>query len=936
MEDPLYRRIKKHAEKRFAFTKDTTREQRIAAYQKFLDLETKLLLRYHKQGDSGRRVTRARAIFINVLLIHLFDTAVKNYEKEHGKLPCKIALVATGGYGRQELAPESDIDFMFLFPKLVRANTIEKIESSVVTELTYVLWDLKLKVGERCSRTISQCISASLEDDRCLNSQIDAFFLTGSKSLFLKYRKAFKKGFSIKQKIEYAELQTKRVEDRHEQMEGTVYLQAPNLKEGCGGLRDYQQARWLVRMITGESTMKKLYTYKLLTRSQQRSLRNSYNFLLRVRNQIHFFNMRPTDVLTVEQQPEIALQLGYQESDIFVRVETFMEEYYRHAHNIYWLSDVLMYRLKRMLKAERRTVPLKDLVKSRYTASGIAFDGFTMNDGYLYNVNKKIFRQDPLRLLRVFRYRQQYLAKFTFDLTMLIREETEELVSKRFLETSGWQKTFLSILFEKGNVYEPFRAMNEHRLLGRVIPAFSKLCGRVQHEFYHRYTADVHTLRTFEELDRLFRSPSQMDMKYAKALNELKHPEDAYLMLLLHDLGKGTGIKGHAGRSAVLSEEILETLGIPEERKKHILFIVEQHGEMARYSQKFDIDDPDTIQSFVSLVGNSVNLRFLFAITYCDARSTSRELWNSFKDSLHTRLYQNSLEYLGDPEQVLVSTLSQRMMSHQYMLQNRADYLEDDELNAHFTLLPDRYFSLFSEGEVGRHLELIHEFLCQIQSVSQDLILGPVLDWEDDKDIGHTKVTIVSWDRAGLFSKIAGAFSLADLNILSANAISREDHISIDTFYVNNEKGGVVESEKQKKLFESYLTDSLLKNKKLLPLIEEKIANRAKKISYTIDDPLRVPISRKVEVYNELTLKRTIVEIMTNDNIGLLYRLTNTIYLHGFDITFARIATERRVAMDTFYIDNIIPGQPLDPVKLEKLQRHLHLIVNEIELSVSR
>lgn len=931
MEDPLYRRIRKHAQQRFNFTINTDRAARVREYAKFLSLEAQLLKRYHKQGDSGRRVARARAICINVLITHLYNFAVRLYEKEFGKLPCPMALVATGGYGRQEMAPHSDIDIMFLFPKRVRTQTIRKIEEVIVTELTYVLWDLKLKVGERCSRTISQCIDAANEDDRSLNSQLDAFFLAGSKSLFSDYWKEFVGSFSVKDLIEYAEQQTNRVKARHKDFGGTVYLQAPDVKEGCGGLRDYQQARWLVRLATGESTMKKLSAFSLLTISQQRSLRNSYNYLLRVRNEIHFLNDRPTDVLTIEQQPEVALRLGYEEPDVFKRVEVFMADYYHHAHNIYWLTDVLLYRLKQMVRAKRRTVALSEVISSRHTSSGIAFDGFALSNGYLTYTNKKIFQKDPLRLIRIFRYRQQYLAKFTFDLTMLIRQETEQLVSRKFLDSSGWQKAFLPILFEKGNVFEPLYAMNEHRLLGRLIPAFGKLCGLVQHEFYHRYTADVHTLRTFDELDRLFRSPQDMDLKYARVLKDLPSPEDLYLILLLHDLGKGTGIKGHAKRSMELSKKILAQLQISPERTARILFIVEQHGEMARYSQKYDIDDPTTIQSFSSFVGDTLSLRYLFIITYCDARATSAELWNGFKDSLHSRFYQNCEKYLGAPDQLLASNLSKKLMLHHKLLETYLPNLEEDEVTAHFTMLPDRYFALFSQEEVQKHLYLVHDFLFQVQTCSHESVLGPIVDWEDDQDRGYTKVTIISWDRAGLFSKIAGSFSLANISILSANAISREDHISIDTFFVTSAKGGLVQSAKMKEEFESTLRSTLLENKNLLPLIEASIQKESKRVSYTVDDPLRAPIHRKVEIYNELSLHRTIVEVLTNDNLGLLYRVTNAIYQYGFDITFARISTERRVAIDTFYIENIIPNTPMDPQKLDALQKTLHSIVNDLE-----
>jgi [protein-PII] uridylyltransferase len=445
--------------------------------------------------------------------------------------------------------------------------------------------------------------------------------------------------------------------------------------------------------------------------------------------------------------------------------------------------------------------------------------------------------------------------------------------------------------------------MHEMGVLGRYLPEFGKLTCMVQHEYYHRYTADAHVLRTIRHLDRVF---IKYDDEYARYERELRKNDDPlllYLILLLHDIGKAEGVKGHAVSGVRIAQPILDRFDIAPEQQKQILFIIRGHLEMARFWQRFDLDDPQTAQSFAEFIEDPDKLRFLYVHTYCDARGTAPTLWNSYKDAMHRTLYARTVEQFENRDVSEQRRKEQIAMLHQKIKDIAIEGVSEEEIEAHFSLLPERYFINTHSDEIELHLRMVNQLLGQIQSAESVGALAPTIDWRDDIDLSMTVVNIVTWDRAGLFYKLAGAFSLAGVNIVSTKAISRSDHITIDTFYIMDPDGGTVSNPKARKIFQARLEEALIKGQDPLPAINELEARHKAKSKNK--DMLPAPFPPSVDVYHELSLKRTIIEVQASDRIGLLYQLARIISNKGFDISFARVATERGVAMDTFYIENI-------------------------------
>ena len=349
---------------------------------------------------------------------------------------------------------------------------------------------------------------------------------------------------------------------------------------------------------------------------------------------------------------------------------------------------------------------------------------------------------------------------------------------------------------------------------------------------------------------------------------------------------------------------------------------------MSRIWQRFDLDDPKTAHAFAEFIEDPEKLRFLYVHTYCDARGTAPTLWNDYKDTMHRTLYQRTLEQFESKEVIERKRKERKEMRHQQMLERKIEGVAKDEIEAHFDRLPERYFTNTKPNEIELHLRMVNQLFAQIQQADSTGTLAPIIDWSNDIDLNMTVVNIVTWDRAGLFYKLAGALTLAGVNIVSTKAISRSDNISIDTFYIMDPEGGAVSNEKAHSIFKTHIEDALMHGRRLTSEIERmeaKVKSQKKKLRGI----LPAPIPPTLNIYHEPALNHTIIEVQTEDRIGLLYGLARHIYSRGFDIGFARIATERGLAIDTFYIDKINRQEPISAKNLSELRVKLNVIINE-------
>lgn len=906
-DDPLFRRTRQHADKRLVFSGAKSDKQRLEDIKEFLRLEKEMLIRYHRKGDSGFRLTRARAVIVDVLIQRLFAFAKEVAIESMGKLR-PMCILATGGYGRGELCPHSDIDLMFLYSKSLTGKTQELLKETMTREILYPLWDSGLKVGH-ASRDSKEAVLEAQSDIRNKNSMLDARFICGDRKLSEKFIEKFYKHCQKYEPEKYLEELQKHQGARRQEKQSTVFLQAPDVKSGAGGLRDFQGVLWMAKVKFGNQGLPGLVRRKYLSEQESKSYSDAYSFLLRVRNELHFRSKRPVDILHLEKQPEIALGLGYDEEDIFRRVELFMGDYYTNARIISQTTDILEQRIVHATAGSTSRLSFKKVLSAYRSAPVQNVDGFELLENQLSSSDPQIFDKDPEKILRLFRHSQRLSAKLSPDLRSLIRNRLS-LIDSTLINSTSANVTFRSILQEIGNVSPTLCEMHELGVLGRFIPEFGRLTCKVQHDLYHRFTADVHVLHCITVLDEVFQGKRPDAKQYLNAIRKNEVPGLLYLILFLHDLGKDEGPKGHCERGVEISISLLKRLGISEEMHDRILFVIRNHLEMVRFANKFDLEDPEVIDVFAKFVEGEQRLRFLYAHTYCDANATAPDLWNSHKEELHTQLYSNTIAVLEgkrapmDPESIKDS----------YMDLNIEGVTKAD-LRKHLDQVPMRYFSHSGREEVSIHVSMVNEFLNDNSSDNNS-----VINWRNDVRRTLTVIDIVTPDQVGLFEKITGAIAVSGLNILGARAVTRKDGLAIDAFYVEVENSGFVEDEETKNFCESSIRSFLAG--KTSP--EKKISDLRKKLDnnrlFSNQEKLGEQIPSQVDVYRDVNLGRTIVEVKAPDQVGLLHLLAKTISKCSFNIEFARIATEQGIATDIFHIGTDTKNGKVDPTKFLELR----------------
>ncbi len=928
-ENPVFRRLHKHAQKRLVFDPGVSRNKQLPAYKRYIELENEMLKRHHEKSDSGLEVCQSRAAMVDVVIENLFLAALDLYATEHGPLPCKMAVLATGGYGRQELNPHSDIDIMFLYPEKIAGKNFEKFQEVLAEEILYPLWDFGWKVGH-ASRNAKEAIEEAKSEVQSKNAILESRIICGSDPLYEDMQKRFASYCKKENSKAYIQQRLGDERDRHAKFGNTVYLQEPDIKNGVGGLRDYQNILWMANIKFGYGSFEEINKAKLLRRHLRDEMEAAYDFLLRTRTELHLQNRRPTDKLDLEQQPTVAEGLGYAQEDMFERVEAFMKDYYTAARTIYHTSELLKERLALSSESDPRStkrITFREALRAHQHLPLKRVDGFILQDKVFSPEKKSVFTEDPLRLIRIFHLMQQFGAKLHPDLKFRISRSLP-LIDHSIINHRSAAKSFCSILRAPGEVFPILKLMHELGVLGRYLPEFGQLTCMVQHEYYHRYTADEHVLRTIKHLDEVFQKDTDIDANYEKALRKNDDPLLLYLILLLHDIGKSEGVKGHDVNGVRIAKPILDRFDISDEQQEQVLFIIRHHLAMSRIWQRYDLDDPKTAHSFAEFIEDPDKLRFLYVHTYCDASGTAPTLWNDYKETMHRTLYKRTLEQFEDKHIIEKKRREEKEKLHKKILERSIKDVAEDEIEAHFNSLPKRYFINNKPAEIELHLSMVHQLLTQVQKDEVIETLAPVIDWHNDIDLNMTVVNVVTWDRAGLFYKLAGALTLAGVNIVSTKAVSRTDHITIDTFYIMDPDGGALSDEKAHQIFKTHIDDALMHGRRLtgeIERLEAKVQSQKKKLRGI----LPAPIPPHVEVYHELSLNRTIIEVQAEDRIGLLYGISRLIYSRGYNITFARISTERGIAMDTFYIEKINSRETISSRNLIELKEKLDVIANQ-------
>jgi [protein-PII] uridylyltransferase len=900
-------KILAHAERQLTSEGSRRLRERLDLYKKFLKIEEHRLRLKHYSGAGGLEIVRDRAALLDIVLRHLFEGAVEGSAYADKTPP--VALLAIGGYGRGELSPYSDVDILFLHD----SARVTGEATEVIEQVLYMLWDVGFKVGHS-TRSIDEAIKLANSDVLTKTSLLESRFLAGDHRRHSKFRREFFERCVRGQVDHYLKWRLENQDERHRKYGGSVFMQEPNIKNGCGGLRDYHNMQWICYFRDGVMSTAKLVERKYISESERRAIDRAYDFLQRVRTEFHYLSKRPSDLMTLFYQGQIANSFHYPQKNVLRRSESFMRDYYQHARTIYLTAKRVTEGFLLPDIREKEQKPVFGFLAKRKLKTE-QFDGFYSHGRLIYSENPEVFHEDPFRLIRVFLYAQQRELELSPELQQLIRRRTR-LVNRTFQYARAARETFQAILSRKGQVGHILRMMHEVDFLGKYIPEFGELTCLVQHEFFHRYTADEHTLVCIEKLDLVIDTEDPKLSPYKSLFLQLEDPYVLYLALLLHDTGKASGARHHAEASALNSQKVAARLQLSPERRRRLILLVDHHMTLSEIAQRRNLEDSATIADFAEVVRNPENLDALMLLTLADGQGTGGQNWSDWKETLVWHLYHATSSYLHDEREFF----AERRIAREDLQQAVAKKMAKDsaeEIEVHFNSMPDRYFQSHNINEIIGHLRLFRSFV-ELRSRNPNLALSAAVKWHSKPDQGHSEFWICTWDRAALMAKIAGSFATASINILSADVYTRVDNLMLAIFRVCDTSFRPVSDERDLQQVESVLQESLEKiDYDFTPLLEKA----RKRTAFHL--PIGLELPTKLMISNEINSGYTVIDLQTADRLGLLYDVLVCLSRAKINIALSRIATEKGAAFDSFYVTDLEGRKITEEAVLRRLQTSL-------------
>lgn len=825
----------------------------------------------HIASKKGFTLCSAYTFVIDDLIKALFS--IKSAELG---LTDEVALVALGGYGRAELNIRSDIDLMLLY----KGTITPKVEV-LTQQLLYILWDTGLDMGFSI-RSLGECLTLAGQDLKTLTALLDRRLLMGSGGLYSALSEAVGKRLLSRagsEKFVKAKLNERK--ERHGKYGGSVYMLEPNIKEGEGGLRDMHSALWVTMALGGKAGGP--LASGLLSERERTTLLNSVDFLLWVRNELHFATGRKTDQLSFDHQEKAAALLGFEKTEHALAVETFMRQYYMHASNISHYTGLMI---------SRALNPASSRPASAWPSKKSEADEFYRLSAGMLSLREPGARiDDPVKAVKAFELAQRHGA----ELDQTIRDRI-----LLYIETAGAEitaskeaaRTFMDILRGK-DIFRTLSMMHSIKFLDKFIPEFGEICCRVQHDLYHIYTVDIHTLFAVQELERLKGQYKHGHSLLSNIFEELKNPEVLYLALLFHDIGKGRG-KGHAEKGAVMAGEICSRLGIAEDDVSTVCFLVKNHLLLADTAQYRDLHDEKLIIDFARAVGDIERLNLLYLLTFADVRAVGPDVWNQWKAALFQELYFKAVTVLErgtfEPEDAASKVERTRLKVCEILA---PDAVGMEEIDEYFLLLPHKYFLSNHASRIAAHLMMVRE------ASGRPYLMRARQDMERE----YTELVITTHDVHGLFSMITGVMAANNVDILGAQINTLKNGVVLDILQVVSPAGGLIEDEHKLKKLDADLSDVITGSVKVAALV------RRRKPSI-LDSRPKPKVPARVHFDNEVSDYYTVLDIHAQNRIGLLYDITSTLARNGIYIHIAKIFTKGEEAADIFYVKDIF-GQKI-------------------------
>lgn len=868
----------------------------------YLDECLTCLQQLHELNFHSEHLLGIRSLMIDRLVIFLFHECEKQALQKTKEQKMLATLVAAGGYGRGEMNIYSDIDLLFLYPQKKGAYI------EILTEkMLYILWDTGLEIGH-ATRTVNECKKLFFEDITIMTSLLDLRYICGEKDQFNQLQNSIAR--ILKNSSQTKKLIKAKLEERKNRLfknGGSVFVLEPNVKECAGTLRDFQHMLWLAKLDGHSGNFEDLLASHLLTKEEYDHLLVARNFLWRIRNEIHLLVGRKAELLTFHRQEKIAKKLGFVDSPKgILAVEQFMQTYYQLASEVASITE----RVSRRITFEE-VKPFRRFFKR--IQSEILDDVFRVEKDQIIVRSKDIFKKEPIYLMHLFAHVQK--TGFSIDQqTKELASEASKNLNNDFRHNKKAIKLFRQMLGTYKNLGQTLMAMHEVHFLEEWMPEFKKLRCRVQHDSYHIYTIDTHSIFAVNELSKLVNGDYHQEFPlYEEVLAQVKKPEILTLGLFLHDIGKGEG-GNHSVKGAEIANHVTTRLKFNRLEKRGVEFLILSHLMMPHLSQRRDLEDPELIIQFAESMKTMDKLNMLFLLTWGDIRAVGPEAWTNWKGKLLESLYQKAKKVLT--EKIFSKEKSKEQIEHikEELFSKMSSQYSPEEFQYYVSIMPKRYFFAVSKEEVEKHFKMYRE------SKGESIVFSAFT--EEASPL--TDICLLTTQLPEVLSLAAGVMLLYSINVIRVDVFRSKEGQLLTILRVTNDQGKPIEEGTLLKNIELTLKKVLREETGVKELLEK---NRPP--DYLVKKPIQKAESR-VLIDNDVSAYYTVIDVYTHDRLGLLYDILKTLNQQGCYVDVSKISTKVEQVTDVFYVKDIFGQKITSKEKIQSIKGALQKVVDDV------
>ncbi len=851
--------------------------------------------------NDGPMVLATTSFLMDQIVRVLFDFANDRvFPAANPSTAERLGVVATGGYGRGELAPMSDLDLLFLRPYKQTPRG-----EQIVEYMLYLLWDLGLKVGH-ATRTVDESIRYAERDQTIRTALLEARYLWGERDLYDQLMAGFARAFNATDGRDFVEAKLAERDQRHQRMGDSRYVVEPNVKEGKGGLRDLHTLFWIGKYLYRVNSPAELIDKGVLTKEEARQFERSERFLATVRCHIHYITGRADDRLSFDLQSEIAQRLGYQDRPGSRGVERFTKHYYLHAKIVGDLTRIFVAALEDSHRRKPKLAALWQTLRPR------ELEGFKLDGERLGVVSPDAFIQDPAAILRLFHVAQESGLDVHPATLRLITQNIKLL--DRLRSDPEANRLFMEMLTSRKDPETTLRRLNESGVFGRFVPDFGRVIAQTQHDMYHTYTVDEHTIRAIGILARIEDGTLKDEHPMASdVVHKILSRPVLYLAVLLHDIAKGRG-GDHSLLGADVALHLGPRLGLSDAETETVAWLVRHHLAMSGTAFQRDLQDPKTIDDFAALVQSPERLRLLLVLTVCDIRAVGPNVWNGWKAALLRQLYSAAEQVLSGG--TLAGGRQERIKAIQAEVAKRLGSWSEAEREEHFARGYAPYWLSFNPDILARQAELVRRAERDGKALA--------IEHRIDAQRSVTEITIYTLDTHGLFARLAGAMAISGANIVDAKIFTLASGMALDTFWIQDLEG---------KPF-----DGPQRLARLAARVELALSNRLdvqreldnQRGSWPKSDRV-FTVQPRVLIDNNASDTFTVIEVNGRDRPGFLHTVTRALTRLSLQIASAHITTYGERAVDVFYVKDMFGLKVVNQAKLKQVAEAVEQSIRDFD-----